>query len=710
MSHQDQASFMPPMPFSDHRWKVADDPRVIQVPASQTGKLCWKCNRINFIDIFRLRAEALGVRGNTPVSDARSGFARGCTLCSMAANSLSLLLDEWRPDSRAPSAWHLSATSRYGASDVSTACDRLPWGKVVITAVWGPPEKHLWPNEIDVLLGGDLMVPLLRSHGRMLANTSTPYLSGQIVKPFLDRKTFDLMRSWLGLAKLRRTNPVGQEFLCQFMDCESRKIVLQPYSVSYLALSYVWGQVTTAWPLDRQDGNSTLQKGSLPQSIEDAITVTLRLREKYLWVDRYCIPHNPDEKHKHIARMNLIYRNAKATLVAINSGVDDSANAGLFGISRPREIVNQLHFKYRTLTVVSTMPGVVYHIEESQWATRGWTYQEAILSRACLFFTANQVHFVTNDTSRCESIVSRSRSQPHRKSDSISLSLDLTSHILPRKHISIDGINPTDSHQHHIKLYTYRRLTYATDRLNAFRGLLASFSDLTYWAIRLGSRNGSTWRWDRQNARNLLWYRKTSHESSFITQRLPDFPTWSWTSVNTSIGFVSPDEQDFRAGIAVAGIEVDSHDGRVAPQRERLISDTGAIAEDSLALDIHGPVIIVRFVQKDAIETENRTWCVTGFHSVDEQSSTSFSCKRTQVFLDVPGERPLLAEARVAALPALFITGFDYRKRPTLILLNEQYTKRVGMMLLDWNMDEDEERSMLRWLQRKAITMTVTLT
>jgi hypothetical protein len=72
---------------------------------------------------------------------------------------------------------------------------------------------------------------------------------------------------------------------------------------NYIALSYVWGQVS-------QGGvpvNTEL--GSLPQTIEDAISVTKSLGKRYLWVDALCIDQR-DGEHKmgQIRVMDQIYQ------------------------------------------------------------------------------------------------------------------------------------------------------------------------------------------------------------------------------------------------------------------------------------------------------------------------------------------------------------------------------------------------------------------
>ncbi|PMD50907.1 uncharacterized protein K444DRAFT_495410, partial [Hyaloscypha bicolor E] len=124
-----------------------------------------------------------------------------------------------------------------------------------------------------------------------------------------------------------------------------------------------------------------------PQTIEDAMSAVRNLGQRYLWVDRFCIWQS-ENKHLQIQNMDQIYRNALTTIVAADA---DGAESGLRGVSCPRRAQFSLHTNAGIL--VSTFPHVSHPLLSSTWVTRGWTYQEALLSRSCLFFTENQVYF-----------------------------------------------------------------------------------------------------------------------------------------------------------------------------------------------------------------------------------------------------------------------------------------------------------------------------
>jgi hypothetical protein len=92
------------------------------------------------------------------------------------------------------------------------------------------------------------------------------------------------------------------------IDCKHR--ILCTNDQPYVCLSYVWGSESL--------GVDALGNG-LPQTILDAITVTLTLGLRYLWVDRYCIDQsNAEEKHNLIQNMNAICKFNSTRMVSLH--------------------------------------------------------------------------------------------------------------------------------------------------------------------------------------------------------------------------------------------------------------------------------------------------------------------------------------------------------------------------------------------------------
>ncbi|KAK1828731.1 heterokaryon incompatibility protein-domain-containing protein [Podospora conica] len=182
------------------------------------------------------------------------------------------------------------------------------------------------------------------------------------------------------------------------IDTSHRTVIPYPDNCDYLALSYVWGGVMPA------DG--ALESGTLPRTIEDAITVTKNLGYRYLWVDALCIDQTQDptpqqraEKDQQLRMMDMIYSSATLTLIAL-AGTD--SNVGLPGVTtrRPAALTETI----AALTLLTLPPTLAAEQAASTWSTRAWTLQEELLSRRHLFFTPTHLEFQCSRTRVPESL------------------------------------------------------------------------------------------------------------------------------------------------------------------------------------------------------------------------------------------------------------------------------------------------------------------
>lgn len=137
------------------------------------------------------------------------------------------------------------------------------------------------------------------------------------------------------------------------------------------------------------------------QVIEDVIVVVKALGKRYLWVDQWCVEQTNDKiKHLQIQEMDRVHAGAYATIVA-SAGSD--AAFGLPGVSRSRTS-EQLSATASNIALYSSLPPLQIAPITATWNKRGWTYQEAFLSRRCPFFTDIQIYFVCEGISSCEAV------------------------------------------------------------------------------------------------------------------------------------------------------------------------------------------------------------------------------------------------------------------------------------------------------------------
>jgi hypothetical protein len=107
----------------------------------------------------------------------------------------------------------------------------------------------------------------------------------------------------------------------------------------------------------------------MPGTIKDAISVTLQLEYRYLWVDEYCIDQNDnDHRNDQIKKMDQIYRGADLTIVA---AAGESKKYGLPGVgSRKRK--DRKVVSVKDVVVFSNGPQPDNQARLSRWFTRAW--------------------------------------------------------------------------------------------------------------------------------------------------------------------------------------------------------------------------------------------------------------------------------------------------------------------------------------------------
>ncbi|OAA65776.1 Heterokaryon incompatibility [Niveomyces insectorum RCEF 264] len=186
----------------------------------------------------------------------------------------------------------------------------------------------------------------------------------------------------------------------RLIDVETRSLVTYPVAAAataaaattpgkppFLALSYVWG--ATKQPRCPQTGPLPHE---LPRTIVDSMQLTRRLGVRYLWVDSVCIDQGDTvDKQQQISLMDAIYLGAYATIVALDA---ESADSGLLRVGEAARVAPQLVMEFDGGNVLGeTLPTLAEQLAHSRWATRGWTFQEGLLSRRCLCVTQHQVYF-----------------------------------------------------------------------------------------------------------------------------------------------------------------------------------------------------------------------------------------------------------------------------------------------------------------------------
>lgn len=218
-----------------------------------------------------------------------------------------------------------------------------------------------------------------------------------------------------------------------------------------------------------------------------------------------------------ITQMDQVYSNASLTVIGA-SGLD--AQSGLPGVSsfarRPQRTVDIRN------TALLEMPCVEHELKSSKWATRGWTYQEGYLSTKRLIFTPSQVVFLCNSIYNMESIY---RLLQRDRPGGLTITPKLK-HLIPGFG-TVDEMYIKPHLLVQLQEYSKRELTYQSDSLNAFLGVLNSHTPMPLrpkspflhivWGliVRVQYHNDPFQVY-------LNWY----HE--YPAARIPELPSWTW--------------------------------------------------------------------------------------------------------------------------------------------------------------------------------------
>jgi hypothetical protein len=508
---------------------------------------------------------------------------------------------------------------------------------------------------------------------------------------------YRLIKAWLAQcenshALCRQIRHSGLPYV-YLIDCTHETVVQAQTSEKYLTLSYVWGKErrkAERWQDgSRSEESSTSTFARAPLTVRDAMVVTKSLGQRYLWVDKYCIKQEDGpEKELMIRSMDQIYENAEATIVALYGDNDDSGLPGVSMVSRSA----QSFVSTAGGRLVSSLPPISTIIADSIWATRGWTYQEARLSRRCLFFTEHQVYLVCRETTRSESVPSTS------ESSWISSILNST-----RLDASLFGYETSISEGlfRDRLMFSQRTLTYQRDVLDAFRGILTRSPFVTFWGVPIippGSKLDPCIGF----ALGLLWVRRPSWSlprhvpftkaTPYI--RRPGFPTWSWTSLigeiyNEGFGDHSILGSYLHASTDIsatneAGVEFWlRQDGDQAPLHKILEQhSTNVLPEYSTTILVEGDVVRVKL--SDNAES---------FHFYGQDDGPVALGSSAHLDLAVPA--PDMGEGgRDAAYDALILVEWHDSQR--------KGKRRLVMMLLHWiGPDVAERKGLLSEYRRE---------
>lgn len=334
-------------------------------------------------------------------------------------------------------------------------------------------------------------------------------------------------------------------------------------AVEYATLSYVWGSKESHCILRKTDthwaNNSSEPEGyiknldDVPASIRDAMTVTTEMGLDYLWVDSLCIfQDDREDVLNQIRKMAEIYMNATLCIVA---ATDDPVSSGLRGVSVPRDPKHQALIRVLPDLILATSQADIYKIlSNSIWATRGWTYQEYMLSRRSLIFTKSEIFYHCGTSTQREYLTRAI--EPGTAYNLPTLASTYFRYLF----VESDNLHAPQaafslrSYEMCVMEYSRRTLTYSTDALHAFAGVMDIWGSKLHTKMLFGHPHSSflkslCWDLDKENpAISLGAKRRRSTRNPGLhrtTVNRPIFPSWSWAAWEGPIRFSSDHYSDF---------------------------------------------------------------------------------------------------------------------------------------------------------------------
>ncbi|KAI5928313.1 heterokaryon incompatibility protein-domain-containing protein [Camillea tinctor] len=360
-----------------------------------------------------------------------------------------------------------------------------------------------------------------------------PMNFGRIVAP--DRIDWAVVKDWLSscFKKHRYDITEGKEpdfqnspgnLKIRAIDVDKACVVILPEGAQYIALSYVWGK-DQALKLKMENLSLFSSPGYFAsadcrpsRTIVDAMHASRSLGFRYLWIDALCIiQDDPVNIQANVDNMRKIYADALLTIVAA-SGSD--ADSGLPGVSgdHPRLTIQ----KRCTVDGITMANELEIDTNDSKWNTRGWTYQERVLSPRLLLFNLSQV--IYHCDMGCDE-----EEQYHTRQNGAQFRVRDQAH-----HLDLDDLDIFAAYVGALTEYTKRAITDPTDKIKAFDGILQllqrPFKGPFFFGLPASMFDVG-----------LLWV-----PIGRCVRRKGDFPSWSWAGWDGVVqydyleGFSSP--------------------------------------------------------------------------------------------------------------------------------------------------------------------------
>jgi Heterokaryon incompatibility protein (HET) len=310
-----------------------------------------------------------------------------------------------------------------------------------------------------------------------------------------------------------------------------------PESVDYVTLSYCWGKDPSFVKL-LSTNLPALQTGiplvQLPRTFRDAVRVTRRLGYQYLWIDALCIiQDSPQDCLQEALLMTKVYASSVLNIAAAASG---DANGSLFRDREPDSLNGcDIPIAWENMDSYKGSNPVkkqIYHVfVKDPWSdmlfhsplqTRGWAFQERLLSPRIVYFAHDQIYWECCDHCASELYPDKDIFQIHDIHNGRRRPVkENFANVRPDGDLNLS----LDTWNELIEAYSRRDFTHSSDKLIALSGIAAQMTP----ALKPEDYLAGIWR--QSLPESLLW-RALPHAFPAPEYRAP---SWSWASIDGPI-------------------------------------------------------------------------------------------------------------------------------------------------------------------------------
>ena len=513
--------------FKDLRYRFHHDIRTLERSADAGCHLCnLILSQINLPDLERMR------------KDLDEAFVSSCRqigiLIRRIEDSYKFQVNAW---SR-----YICVFPQFGGFDDFDHIKQQAWSKIAELDI--NPEEQDYTNEersISYLNCSDAtLLQIAQWMGECLTSHSKCFDIQTVTatRDILPLRLLDLAPALhTDLIKLESTEPL-------------------PVHTVYVTLSHCWGghcktSLTTSSLAEFQTG---IRLNTLPRTFQEAVLLTRKLGIRYLWIDALCIVQDSHQDWSHQASlMGDFYANSSLTISATGSSDSDG---GLYHSRSPLSVwpcrITAKWDCFPDDKLVLNRPGWAEERALEPLSTRGWAFQEWLLSKRIIHLSKDQVRW------ECHCLAASEVCPKGLEDD------DIDFHGLPTKSVIklLESEDASALWRRIRKEYSGKHLTVAPDKLTAFAGI----ARMVHKVLKSPNEDYVAGLWRPELMTELLWERfkptkevkviRKDHLSQYIA------PSWSWASIDGRIWYPSSNDHNKKQ----FGVYADIVEAKTFPQ------------------------------------------------------------------------------------------------------------------------------------------------